>query len=73
MNAQIEGHSGKGGTTVLRDEIRNFLVKHRASPGASDFADDASLLDQGMIDSLTMVDLITFLESTYQVRIDDDE
>lgn len=59
--------------SVLNNEIRDFLIKHRASQGASDFDDQESLLEQGIIDSLTMVDLITFLESSYKIRIEDDE
>ncbi len=70
---ELEGSSVEGGTAVLKNEIRDFLVKHRASQGAGDFADEESLLDQGIIDSLTMVDLITFIEASYRVRIDDDD
>lgn len=58
---------------MLRNEIRDFLVKHRASLGGSDFADEESLLEQGIIDSLTMVDLITHLEGNYGIRIEDDD
>lgn len=73
MSAQAARFLDEGETAVLRDEIRGFLIKHRASPGAGDFADDASLLELGVIDSVTMVDLITFLEARFQVRIDDDD
>lgn len=54
------------------EEIRKFLVKHRAS-GSGEITADASLLEQGVIDSVTMVDLITFLESRYGIHIDDEE
>lgn len=54
------------------EEIRRFLVEHRAA-GSGEIADDVSLLEQGVIDSVTMVDLITFLESHYGIHIDDEE
>ncbi len=54
------------------DEIRKFLVENRAA-GSGEIADDVSLLEQGVIDSVTMVDLITFLESRYEIRIEDEE
>ena len=57
----------------MKDVVRKFLVDNRADPDAGDFTDDESLLEKGVIDSVMMVDLITFLESECGVRIEDDE
>lgn len=57
----------------MRDEIRRFLMTNGAHSGGDHFTDDDSLLDQGVIDSVTMVDLITFLESRFGFQIEDEE
>lgn len=57
----------------MNDVIRDFLTSNRADPDAGDFTDSESLLEQGVIDSVVMVDLIKFLESEYQICIEDDE
>jgi acyl carrier protein len=61
------------GRLQVDEAIRKFLVTHRANPGAAEIQDEESLLEQGVIDSATMMDLITFLESHFNIRIDDDE
>ena len=57
----------------MRDEIKQYLEQNRATADAGDFADDESLLEAGVIDSMTMVDLITVLESTFSIQIDEDD
>ena len=57
----------------MRDEIRQYLMANPATHNISEFADDDSLLESGVIDSLTMVDLITHLETTYGISIDEDD
>ena len=57
----------------MRDEIKQYLEQNRATADAGDFADDESLLEAGVIDSMTMVDLISFLESTFSIQIDEDD
>ena len=57
----------------MRDEIKQYLEQNRATADAGEFADDESLLEAGVIDSMTMVDLISFLESTFSIQIDEDD
>jgi len=56
------------GTTdmALREEIRRFI---RDSFLVDDFADDASFLATGLIDSLGIGQLVAFVESTYGIRV----
>ncbi len=55
----------------IRFEIRSFL-KNSAPKGGS-FADSDNLLAKDVIDSLRMLDLISFLEEKYRLKIDEDE
>ncbi len=53
----------------LRDFIReNFLFGQDAA-----FSDDDSFLEQGIIDSTGVLELVTFLEDQFKIAIDDDE
>ncbi len=38
-----------------------------------EFSDDASLIEHGILDSLGILELITFLESEFNVKIADEE
>ena len=57
----------------MRNEIREYLMEHRPSEDACEFADDDSLLELGIIDSLVMVGLIAHLETTYNITIDEND
>jgi acyl carrier protein len=55
--------------TALREFIReNFLFGDDVA-----FADDASLVEEGIVDSTGVLELITHIESTYDIEIDDEE
>jgi len=57
----------------MKQQIREFLKKNRAVPGDSEFNDEESLLESGVIDSMTMVDLIAFLEGEFGITVEDDD
>ena len=56
----------------LIDGIRSFL-KQRGSAGADSVGLDESLLDQGIVDSAVMIDLISHLESTCGIQVPDED
>ena len=54
---------------TLREFVReNFLFGQDTA-----FSDDDSFLGLGIIDSTGVLELVTFLESQYQIRIGDEE
>jgi acyl carrier protein len=55
----------------IRSVIRSFL-KNSAPKGVS-FTDSDNLLVKGVIDSLRMLDMISFLEEKYHIKIDEEE
>ena len=57
----------------MKNEIREYLTVHRASASNAEFSDCESLLDAGVIDSVTMVDLIALMESKYGITVDEDD
>jgi acyl carrier protein len=57
----------------LKAEIRKFVMENAQSKGVTEVSDDLSLTDSGIIDSLTIFRLVSFLEETIGVHIGDHE
>jgi acyl carrier protein len=58
----------------VRDQLRQFILEELASAkGISQFTDDESLMANGVIDSLGVFRLVTFLEENFGVRVGDEE
>ncbi len=55
------------------ETIRDFIVHNFYIPEEIVLADDASLLDQGIVDSTGVLEVTAFLESTYGIDVVDDE
>lgn len=55
----------------IRTDIKNFLKKQ--APKGVTFSDSDSLLANGVIDSMKMLDLISFVEQQFNIAIDEDE
>jgi acyl carrier protein len=59
--------------TELAHTLRQFVGDNFLFGTDGDFSDDDSFLDNGIIDSTGVLELITFLESTYDITIEDEE
>jgi acyl carrier protein len=53
--------------------VKNFVVETFLFGDGDQLQEDTSFLDDGIIDSTGILELITFLEETYNITIDDDE
>jgi acyl carrier protein len=61
-------------SSEIKDQIREFVRENLASAkGISTFTDDESLTENGIIDSLGIFRLVSFLEDTFGVRLGDEE
>jgi acyl carrier protein len=59
---------------TVKDQIREFILENLAQPkGISSFTDGEPLMESGIIDSLGIFRLVSFLEDQLGVRIDDQE
>jgi acyl carrier protein len=54
-------------------DLRHFVVENFLFGVETPFANDDSLLEQGIIDSTGVLELITHLESNYEITVDDEE
>ena len=58
----------------IEQEIRQFITDNFLfGEPETQLSNDDSLLDQGIIDSMGVLELVTFLEDTYEIEIPDDE
>jgi len=55
------------------NEIREFIVSSFLFGDRASLQDDTSLLDSGIVDSTGILELITFLEDTYKLKIEPEE
>lgn len=60
--------------TDIKKTIRGYLAENFLfSNNGFDLSDDASLLDAGIIDSTGTLELVMFVEDTFNIEVDDDE
>lgn len=53
--------------------IKSYIRERFPAAEKIDLADDLSLLDSGIIDSMGILDLVTFIEDEYGILVNDDE
>lgn len=60
--------------SALKDQLREFILENLAHPkGVTSFTDDEPLMETGVIDSLGIFRLVSFLEDELGVRVSDEE
>ena len=62
-----------GESMSLKDQIRNFILENFILENPEDLVDDESMLEKGIIDSTGVLELVGFIESTYQIKVEDEE
>jgi len=55
------------------ETIREYVIENFLFGDASELEEDTSFLESGIIDSTGILELIQFIEETYDIRVDDDE
>jgi acyl carrier protein len=58
---------------TIAEEIRRFITTNFYVADPAKLADDASFLDQGIIDSTGVLEVVTFLEDKFGIVVGDDE
>ncbi len=57
----------------VQQRIRQFILENFYVSDPAELADDASLIQGGWVDSTGMLEVITFLETEFGIRIADTE
>jgi len=59
---------------TIESNIRNYILENYLfTDDQSELANDASLLEKGIIDSTGIMELVFYLEETFGIKIDDHE
>lgn len=57
-----------------RSQLRNYIVGNfMSSLENKSLRDDASLLEEGIMDSTGVLDLVMFIEETFGIHVEDEE
>ena len=57
----------------LKDKIRQFIVENFLFGNDNGLKDDTSFLDEGIIDSTGILELVSFLEEEFSISVEDEE
>jgi acyl carrier protein len=57
----------------IAQQLRQFIIENFLYGQERAFADDASFLAEGIVDSTGVLQLVTFLEETYGITVDDED
>ena len=57
----------------LKNKIKTFIIENFLFGNANGLNDDTSFLEEGIIDSTGVLELVTFLEDTFAITVEDEE
>ena len=60
-------------STELKAQIRSFVLANFYVADPAQVPDGRSLLEQGIIDSTGVLEIISFVESTFGITVEDEE
>lgn len=57
----------------LKNQIKEFIIENFLFGNADGLEDDTSFLDEGIIDSTGVLELVAFLEEDFSIQVDDED
>src|SRR6185437_5229755 len=57
----------------VRTGIRQFILQHFPLSQKREFTDDASLLESGIVDSIGILEIVSYLEQEFAIQVSDDD
>jgi acyl carrier protein len=57
----------------MKEKIRAFVVENFLFGNDEGLKDDSSFLDEGIIDSTGILELVSFLEEAFSISVDDED
>ena len=57
----------------IKTAVRQFIIENFLFEEDDNLKDDSSFLEDGIIDSTGVLEMVTFLEETYEIHIEDEE
>jgi acyl carrier protein len=57
----------------IRNKIRTFIVENFLFGKDEGLTDETSFLDEGIIDSTGILELVNFIEEEFNIKVDDED
>lgn len=57
----------------IKNQVRSFITSNFYVADSTALADEMSLLDRGIIDSTGVLEVIMFIEETFNIKVEDSE
>ncbi len=57
----------------IKEQIKEFFEENFMAEFDESFTDDSSLLENGIIDSTGVLELVLFLEENFGIKVEDEE
>ena len=57
----------------IEQQVRRFIMDNMKSELPADLTADYRLIDNGVLDSMAMFEVIAFIEESYGIQIDDED
>jgi len=57
----------------MKEKIRNFIVENFLFGDAGELKEDTSFLNDGIIDSTGILELVDYIEENFGIKVEDDE
>ncbi len=57
----------------VKDKLREFIIENFLFGEADGLKDETSFLDEGIIDSTGILEVVDFLEEEFGIEVDDEE
>ncbi len=57
----------------IEEQVRRFIMENMKSELPADLTADYRLIDNGVLDSMAMFEVIAFIEESYGIQIDDED
>jgi len=58
---------------TYQEAVRSFIVENFLFGDGKPLTEDTSFLEDGIVDSTGILELVAFLEDTYSITVEDDE
>ena len=55
------------------DVIRDYVIDNFLFGDANGLKDDTSFLDEGIVDSTGIIELVAFVEKSFKIEVEDDD
>ena len=57
----------------IKNKIRSFIVENFLFGNDEGLNDDSSFLEEGIIDSTGILELVSFIEEEFNIKVDDED